>query len=212
MSDLIDRQAAIDALNEYFARIGKLKRRGLTKGEKAISLDTVEAIKNLSPVEAIPVSWIEAKIELVNDLPGVSMLKMKAADWVDLIKQWRAEQRNPEVDHDAQIRELAEEMQKHGVHKPSAAPSTAQTTETTAPSTDDWIPVERELPVPKGHVPYLITEAHYNPEYKGRYVAIDWYDARDPECPPSWDDHGARDGVRVTAWRPLPEPYRGGDK
>ena len=40
-------QAAIDALNEYFARIGKLKRRGLTKGEKAISLDVVGAIKAL---------------------------------------------------------------------------------------------------------------------------------------------------------------------
>lgn len=149
MEDLISRQAAIDALNEYFARIGKLKRRGLTKGEKAISLDTVEAIKNLPPVEAIPVSWIEAKIELVNDLPGVSMLKMKAADWVDLVKQWRAEQRNPEVDHDAQIRELAEEMQKHGVHKPTVDSSTAETTETTAettvPSTNDWIPVEREI-------------------------------------------------------------------
>ena len=45
--DLISRQAALDALNEYFARIGKLKRRGLTKGEKAISLDTVGTIKTL---------------------------------------------------------------------------------------------------------------------------------------------------------------------
>ena len=71
-----------------------------------------------------------------------------------------------------------------------------------------WIPCSERLPVPKGHVPYLITEAHYKPEYKGRYVTIDWYDARDPECPPSWDDHGARDGVRVIAWQPLPEPYR----
>ena len=47
VGDTISRQAAIDALNEYFARIGKLKRRGLTKGEKAISLDTVGAIKTL---------------------------------------------------------------------------------------------------------------------------------------------------------------------
>ena len=45
--DLISRDVAIDALNEYFARIGKLKRIGLTKGEKAISLDTVGAIKTL---------------------------------------------------------------------------------------------------------------------------------------------------------------------
>ena len=51
MSDLINRQAAIDALNEYFARIGKLKRRGLTKGEKAISLDTVGVINTLPSAE-----------------------------------------------------------------------------------------------------------------------------------------------------------------
>lgn len=43
--DTISRQAAIDSLNEYFARIGKLKRRGLNKGEKAISLDTIGVIK-----------------------------------------------------------------------------------------------------------------------------------------------------------------------
>ena len=47
MDDLISRQAAIDALNEYFARIEKLKRKGLTKGEKAISLDTVGTIATL---------------------------------------------------------------------------------------------------------------------------------------------------------------------
>lgn len=51
MSDLIDRQAAIDALNEYFDRIGKLKRRGLNKGEKAIRLDTVGTINSLPPAE-----------------------------------------------------------------------------------------------------------------------------------------------------------------
>ena len=52
MDDLISRQAAMDALNEYFARIGKLKRRGLTKGEKAISLDTVGIIKTLPSAQA----------------------------------------------------------------------------------------------------------------------------------------------------------------
>lgn len=59
MSDLIDRQQAIDALNEYFARIGKLKRRGLTKGEKAISLDTVGAIKTLPPAQPKRGKWIK---------------------------------------------------------------------------------------------------------------------------------------------------------
>ena len=77
-----------------------------------------DAINELPPapsVEAVPISWIEAKIELVNSLPGVSMLKMKTADWTDLVEQWKAEQRSPEVDHNAQIREFAEEMSKHGV-------------------------------------------------------------------------------------------------
>ena len=74
-----------------------------------------EFIDSETTVPAIPVSWIEAKIELVNSLPGTSMLKMKTADWRDLVEQWKAEQRNPDVDHDAQIREFAEEMSKHGV-------------------------------------------------------------------------------------------------
>ena len=50
-NDTISRRAAIDALNEYFARIGRLKRKGLTKGEKAISLDTVGTIKTLPSAE-----------------------------------------------------------------------------------------------------------------------------------------------------------------
>ena len=55
MDDLISRRAAIDALNEYFARIGKLKRRGLNKGEKAISLDTVGVIDTLP---SAPISYL----------------------------------------------------------------------------------------------------------------------------------------------------------
>jgi hypothetical protein len=58
-TDCISRQAAIAALNEYFARIEKLKRRGLTKGEKAISLDTVGAIKTLPSAEPKRGKWID---------------------------------------------------------------------------------------------------------------------------------------------------------
>ena len=64
MSDLIDRQAAIEALDEYFERIGKLKRRGLNKGEKAISLDTVGAIKSLPPAQPEPLTDKEQRIFL----------------------------------------------------------------------------------------------------------------------------------------------------
>ena len=59
-TDTISRQAAIDALNEYFARIGRLKRKGLTKGEKAISLDTVGTIKTLPSAEPKTGKWIIA--------------------------------------------------------------------------------------------------------------------------------------------------------
>ena len=56
MKDLTERKLlylddAIDALNEYFARIGKLKRRGLTIEERAIKLDTIDAIKALPPAQ-----------------------------------------------------------------------------------------------------------------------------------------------------------------
>lgn len=54
-TDTISRQAAIDVLNEYFTRIGRLKKRGLTEGEKAISLDTVGVIK------ALPSAQLERK-------------------------------------------------------------------------------------------------------------------------------------------------------
>ena len=67
--DLISRRAAIDALNEYFARIGKLKRRGLTEGEKAISLDTVGTIKTLPPAQPEPKEgrWINGKCDLCGE-------------------------------------------------------------------------------------------------------------------------------------------------
>ena len=59
--DVISRQAAIDALNEYFARIGRLKRKGLTKEEKAISLDTVGTIKTLPSAQLRPKgNWIHS--------------------------------------------------------------------------------------------------------------------------------------------------------
>ena len=55
--ELISKKAAIDALDEYFGRIAKLKRRGLNNGEKAISLDVVGAIKSLPTIQPEP-HWI----------------------------------------------------------------------------------------------------------------------------------------------------------
>ena len=61
--DTVSRKAAIDALNEYFVRIGKLKRRGLNEGEKAISLDVVGAIKGLPPATTEQ-DWIPVNKEM----------------------------------------------------------------------------------------------------------------------------------------------------
>ena len=106
----------LDVIRRQAAKL-KVARVVWEKGDTAEDFNDkcVDCLDDVQPEEAIPVSWIEAKIELVNSLPGVSMLKMKTADWRDLVEQWKAEQRSPEVDHDAQIREFAEEMSKHGV-------------------------------------------------------------------------------------------------
>ena len=55
--DIISRSVAIEALNEYFSRIGKLKRLGLNNAENAIRLDTVGVIKTLPSVQ----QWIPCK-------------------------------------------------------------------------------------------------------------------------------------------------------
>lgn len=89
--DLISRQAAIDALNEYFARIGRLKRRGLNEGEKAISLDTVGIIKTLPSVQpepSIPLSWIEKHIEWHKSLDNIFAELIISG----MVKKWRDEQ------------------------------------------------------------------------------------------------------------------------
>lgn len=72
MQDLVGRQDAIEVLDEYFDRIGKLKRRGLTKGERAISLDVVGAIRTLPSAQPEPheIGYSEC---------ANSMLKM----WID---------------------------------------------------------------------------------------------------------------------------------
>ena len=110
----MNNREAVNWLINISADIGKAEHSDLWHYEQALT-EIKDMLESAQPEEAIPVSWIEAKIELVNSLPGVSMLKMKTADWRDLVEQWKAEQRSPEVDHDAQIREIAEDMSKHGI-------------------------------------------------------------------------------------------------
>ena len=106
-----------------------------------------------------------------------------------------------------------------------AAPSTETTAETTAPSTDDWIPVERELPEDLAEV--NVTWVNHEPEpyykpikskpftasavyYEGRWY---WYSS---VCADVLGEYGRNDidkvddTIEITAWRPLPEPYQEG--
>ena len=100
-TDCISREAAMDALNEYFDRIGKLKRRGLNKGEKAIRLDTVGTINSLPSAEPqivrckdckhwIPYDWMFSEMwqsKNIADYPeddigcALSDMAMKANDF-----------------------------------------------------------------------------------------------------------------------------------
>ena len=74
-----------------------------------------------------------------------------------------------------------------------------------------WIPCSERLPEPEGCKQYLVTEAHYDPKFKGRHVTVDEYEARDPENPPYWVNHREDDGIRVVAWQPMPEPWKGNE-
>ena len=71
----------------------------------------------------------------------------------------------------------------------------------------DWTPTSDRLPDPNGCDDYLVTCAHYNPNFDGRFVTVDTYDARDEESAPSWIH--TRDGIRVVAWMKIPHPYEG---
>ena len=71
-----------------------------------------------------------------------------------------------------------------------------------------WIPVSDRLPEPINHREYLVTVAHYDPTYKGRFTMLDEYEARDETVAPYWGKNREKDGTRAVAWMPLPEPYK----
>jgi hypothetical protein len=47
MSDLISRQAAIDAMNEVYCHIEMVKKRPVNKTEQAVYLDMIGAVKSV---------------------------------------------------------------------------------------------------------------------------------------------------------------------
>ena len=87
MKDLTERKAvylddAIEAINEYFARIGKLKRGGLTIEERAIHLDTVDAIKAL-PSAQQETDWIPVTKKAHPDKEGKYLVTDDAGGMAD---------------------------------------------------------------------------------------------------------------------------------
>lgn len=68
---------------------------------------------------------------------------------------------------------------------------------------DGWIPVSERLPEENGY--YLITVKELNYE---EHVTISFFDKYDMR---GWQ-HVHMLTEKVTAWKPLPEPYKGGDE
>ena len=62
----------------------------------------------------------------------------------------------------------------------------------------DWIPVEDRLPTEDGE--YLVTRSNYAETTHIVDVAI-WYKSEKK-------NHGFHKANKVTAWMPLPEPYK----
>ena len=67
-----------------------------------------------------------------------------------------------------------------------------------APTIGGWIPCSERMPKASGK--YLVTKK-WNDNSEGEYITIKWYK--------EWDDVGWDwSEFNVTAWQPLPEPYK----
>lgn len=72
------------------------------------------------------------------------------------------------------------------------------------PKHEKWIPVSERLPKDNGWVIITILDEYGDTPY--RYTAFGWY----LEVANCWIVD-AEQRIDVTAWMPLPEPYKGGD-
>jgi len=74
-----------------------------------------------------------------------------------------------------------------------------------------WIPISDRLPERGKDHEVLVTVRHKNPEFKGHVVVVAEYDTRDYDADYWHFRHGfdAYDDLYVSAWMPMPEPYRG---
>ena len=61
MSDLIDRQPAIDAMNEVYCHVEMIKKRPVNKTEQAMYLDMIGALKSVPSAQPEPYSGFDMK-------------------------------------------------------------------------------------------------------------------------------------------------------
>lgn len=83
MSDLIDREAALNCFHSWVDKYGDV----YTPDE----MPEYRAIEDLPPVEAIPVEWIERKIVRLKEMDN-AFASLTASQIMALLNDWRAEQ------------------------------------------------------------------------------------------------------------------------
>lgn len=97
MSDLIDRQAAVDAINNAF------DRETLLAGfVRSVAVRAIMNMPRLHITEYIPVAWIENEIEWLRGLENC-FSDLTAMNIESMLKRWR-EQQESEEDKDGRGR------------------------------------------------------------------------------------------------------------
>lgn len=94
MSDLISRQAAIDAIRCNITITGR-QNAELVAATIGAFADRIKALPSAQPEPAIPISWLEKEVEHLesreNSFAVLDAMQLKA-----LIKRWRGEQDDTE--------------------------------------------------------------------------------------------------------------------
>ena len=97
MSDLISRQAAIDAIGKKSDEIYKTKQKGATYPHDdffqgmAYAGNVVEQMPSAQPEPAIPLQWIEAQIEWLKSLDN-AFSTLTAGQISAMVNKWEDEQ------------------------------------------------------------------------------------------------------------------------
>ena len=90
MDDLISRQAAIDAIHCDITVTGK-QNAELVASTIGAFVDRIKALPSAQPEEAIPVSWIESRIERFKAEDN-AFCGLTANIMLVMLKEWKREQ------------------------------------------------------------------------------------------------------------------------